>query len=406
MNFFRFLQTNARWLIGGFALCFCSSVGQTYFISLSGGEIRAEYGLSHGEFGGLYMGATLLSAATLTYLGRIVDYRSVSTTVLIAYLGLAFCALMMWGAQSLILLFLTVYGLRLFGQGMMTHIAMTAMGRWYAARRGRAVSIVGAGLQFGEATLPIIVVSVMATLGWRQSWLFAAFALLVVMPVVYKLMSQERVPRNKVDKLDSEAHEGKNWTRGEVLKDTIFWMLLIAVLAPPFIGTTIFFHQIHLLEVKNWTADIFASSFFIMSTSTFVCGLLFGALIDRVTAVRLLPFFPLPMGLASYLLGTIDNQNIIFVFMAMFGVSYGASTALIGTLWPEIYGTKYLGSVRSVVIAFGVSASALGPGISGLLIDVGIALEFQLQLMAIYCLCASLLMIVVVKRLIHRRHLP
>ena len=48
---FTFLRANANLIGFGFALCFVSSVGQTYFISLFGGEIRGEFGLSHGEFG-------------------------------------------------------------------------------------------------------------------------------------------------------------------------------------------------------------------------------------------------------------------------------------------------------------------------------------------------------------------
>ena len=69
----RFLRANARLIGFGFALCFLSSVGQTYFIALFGGEIRAAFGLSHGGFGTVYMAGTLASAATLMLLGRLVD---------------------------------------------------------------------------------------------------------------------------------------------------------------------------------------------------------------------------------------------------------------------------------------------------------------------------------------------
>ena len=128
-------------------------------------------------------------------------------------------------------------------------------------------------------------------------------------------------------------------------------------------------------------------------------------IIDRFSAVRILPIVLLPMGIASFLLASIENQAIIFVFMAMFGISYGASSTMLGTLWPEIYGTKYLGSVRSIVVALGVFASALGPGATGVMIDYGIPLEFQLKVMAIYCFVASLLMFFVAKVLIRRGHL-
>ena len=405
MQLIHFFQQNARWLIGGFALCFCSSVGQTYFIALSGGEIRADYGLSHGEFGGLYMGATLLSAATLPFLGRIVDFRSVSSTVLLVFLGLAVCAALMWYAQTLALLFIAIYGLRLFGQGMMTHIAMTAMGRWYVSNRGRAVSIAASGLSLATAILPVIVVTVAAFAGWRQSWLFASIALLLLLPLVYGLMKQERTPQGHKDIDENADQQVYNWTREEVLKDVYFWILMIAALAPSFISTTIQFHQIHLIDIKGWSPNIFASSFFVMSVTTVVVALLSGAAIDRFGSLRVLPFLLVPMGFASFLLGAIDHPLIIFVFMGLIGITQGMIATLLGTLWPEIYGTKYLGSVRAIVMALIVFSSAIGPGLTGVLIDYGISFEIQLHTMAIYCFVASLLMFFVANVLIRRGHL-
>lgn len=405
MNILRFLQENARWLIGGFALCFCSSVGQTYYIALSGGEIRHDFGLSHGEFGSLYMGATLLSAATLPFFGRIVDFRSVSSTVLIVFVGLAVCAALMWYAQTLALLFIAIYGLRLFGQGMMTHIAMTAMGRWYVGNRGRAVSIAASGLSLGTAVLPVIVVSVAAFAGWRQSWLFASIALLLLLPFVYGLMKQERTPQGLVDAEEKTELQVRHWTRAEVLKDVYFWVLMIAALAPSFISTTIQFHQIHLIDIKGWSQNIFASSFFVMAITTVIVSLLSGAAIDRFGSLRVLPLLLVPMGIASALLGAIDHPFIIFAFMGLIGITQGIVATLLGTLWPEIYGTKFLGSVRAIVMALIVFSSAIGPGLTGVLIDYDISFEIQLHAMAIYCFVASLLMFFVAKVLIRRGHL-
>ena len=141
MSFFSFLRENFRWVFAGFLLCLFSAFGQTYFIALSGGEIRAEYGLSNGEFGGLYMGATLASAMVLPFVGRIVDYLSVSRTVAITVPMLALACILMATSSGVVMLGLTLFLLRLFGQGMMTHISLTAMGRWFTGQRGRAVSL-------------------------------------------------------------------------------------------------------------------------------------------------------------------------------------------------------------------------------------------------------------------------
>ena len=108
MPYFAFLRENARWLLGGFLLTFFSSFGQTFFISLSGGAIREEYGLSNGEWGGLYMAATLCSALTLPFLGRIVDVISVSRTVFIIVPALAIAAVLMSVSNAIVLLFIVL----------------------------------------------------------------------------------------------------------------------------------------------------------------------------------------------------------------------------------------------------------------------------------------------------------
>lgn len=396
-----FLGENARWLAGGFLLCFFSSFGQTFFIALSGGEIRAEYGLSNGEWGSLYMLATLASALTLPRFGRIVDHVSVSRTVLIIAPGLALACWLMSVSTSVILLGLTLYLLRLFGQGMMTHTSITAMGKWYAGHRGRAVSLATLGHQTGEAVLPIAMVSLFAWIGWRNSWLAASlFLLLFALPVIFALMRVERTPR-LTDKPEVRR-TARDWTRAEVLRDALFWIMLMGVLAPAFIGTTIFFHQAYLVELRGWEREAFASAFIVMAAMTILFALVCGFLVDRFGAVSILPFYLLPLAAACFALALIPAQYGIFVFMALLGLSYGLSSTLFGAIWPEIYGTLHLGGVRAITVAAMVFSSALGPGLSGVLIDLGVFYPTQIFSMGVYCLAASVLMLFVARKLNER----
>jgi len=392
---------NSRWLLGGVLLTVFSSFGQTFFIALSAGDIRAEYGLSHGEFGGLYMLATLGSALTLPYIGRIVDHIPVAKTAMIIIPALALASVLMAYSTSIVLLVVTLFMLRLFGQGMMTHTSMTAMGRWYAAQRGRAVSIATLGHQIGEALLPIIFVYAVIWAGWRNTWLMAAGVLLLfALPVIFALMRVERMP-NANDAGDLAAST-RHWTRCEVLRDSCFWLLIAGVLAPGVIGTTIFFHQIYLIELRGWQTETFALSFTVMSAFTIVFALVSGQLIDRFSAVALLPVFLLPLSAACLVLAFIDADYAMFLFMGLLGVSYGMSSTLFGALWPEVYGTRHLGSVRSLVIAMMVFGTALGPGVTGYLIDMGISYPNQIAVLGLYCLAASGVMLFVSRRITER----
>lgn len=402
MPLVRFVARNARWIVGGFLLTFFSSFGQTFFIALSAGDIRAEYGLSHGAFGGLYMAATLASALTLPWLGRITDLYGAAAVTLIIVPALALGAVGMAFSAHPATLVLVIYMLRLFGQGMMTQNALTATGRWFAANRGRAVSLVTLGHNAGEAVLPFVFVAFAAALGWRDAWLAAAALLvLVALPVIAGLTARERSPQS--DAPDPKAIAPRQWTRTEVMADPLFWMLLTGVLAPAFIGTTVFFHQVYLVELRGWSLPVFASSFAVMSVTTIVFVLVSGALIDRFSATALLPVFLAPLALACFALGLLDAQWSAFAFMALLGVSYGFSSTLFGALWPEIYGTRQLGAIRAVVVAMMVCATAVGPGLTGALIDLGVGYPAQIVAMGLYCAAATVLMAIVSRRLSARR---
>lgn len=401
MTYYQFVRENSRWLAGGFLLCFFSSLGQTFFISLSGGHIRAEYGLTNGEFGSVYMAATLASALTLPFLGRLVDKVSVSTTALIVMPVLGFACIMMAWSQSLLMLVITIYLLRLFGQGMMTHTSITAMGRWFSGHRGRAISVATMGHQTGEALLPLTMIGIYSLVGWRNSWLVAAaFILLVALPAVYHLMRLERQPQ-QADAV-SPRTAPRHWQRREVLRDPLFWVMLIGVLAPGFIGTTVFFHQAYLLELRGWPPELFASAFVAMAIMTMSFAFITGLLIDRFGSPAVLPLYQVPLALCCFTLATIEAPIGIFIFMALLGVSYGISSTLFGALWPEVYGTRHLGGVRSITVAIMVFATAMGPGVTGILIDRGVSYLTQFRVMGTYCLAAAVAMIFVSRVLSQR----
>lgn len=397
MPFLRFLTANARWLVGGLLMTMFSSFGQTFFISLSAGHVREEYGLTNGGFGTLYMLATLASALTLPRLGQIVDRTSTRNVALIVIPSLAAACVLMALSHNIALLFVTIYLLRLFGQGMMTHTAFTAMARWFSAQRGRAVSLVALGQNIGEASFPLTFVAISAALGWRTGWLIGAGCLVVLaLPLIVSLLAQERKPRSGDPA--PRISTARDWTRAEVIRDPVFYMLLCGIMAPAFIATTILFHQIYLVDLRGWSIEVFASSFILSASMTVVFALVCGYLIDRLSGVTLLPWFLLPLAIACLVLGSFDAQWSAVAFMALLGISNGFSSTLFGSLWPEIYGTRHLGAIRALVVAIMVFASAMGPGLTGFLIDHQVSYPAQIVTMGLYCIAASVLMAVAVRR--------
>ncbi|MDA0703864.1 MAG: MFS transporter [Proteobacteria bacterium] len=393
------VRSEARWLSSGFLLTLCSSFGQTYFIALFAGHLKADLGLSDGLFGSLYTIGTLGSAAMLIWAGKLADRFPIRWLGIGVMVGLAVTALGMSAVESAWSLGLALFGLRFLGQGMMGHVAMTAMGRWFNRKRGRAVAIAGLGFPVGEAVLPLIVVASIGLIGWRMTWVAAA-VLLATVPVLvmFFLLKRERVPTT-----GPAAHDGtgprtsrRHWTRGEVLRSPLFYALMPGLLGPPFIQTGMFFNQIEIVEWRGW--DLTAC-FPILAAANVLTSLGIGWLVDRVGARRLLPLVQIPLGLATVLLVLVPSPYVLPVFMILIGMSHGSISTVQSALWAEIYGTDHLGAIRGMGMAAMVFATALSPGLMGVLMDGGIALQNQLAVMAVYCAAAALWMAAMVPRL-------
>ncbi|KCZ88885.1 MFS transporter [Hyphomonas johnsonii] len=392
---FNFLRVEARWLLAGFLLTLASSFGQTYFISLSNTDLMERFGLNHGGIGLVYALATTASAIILLEFGRIVDRVTTRTAAIITACGLAAACLLMAMVQAVWMLFFAFLALRLFGQGMMSQVAMTATGRWFEARRGRAISIVSLGYAAGIASTPALAVTVMAMFGYRQLWILAAAVmLLVAVPVLFVLLSHERVPSGVASTPDADMQsEKRSWRRAQVLRSPAFWILLAGVLCPSFMLTSLLFHQLHLMDVKHWDSANYAATFSVFALVQVASSLLCGGLIDRFSAHRLLPVYLVPMALALIGVSQVDGFWIVLPMMILIGITAGFDGAIAGALWPELFGPKFLGEIRALTFAIVVGASAVSPLVTGYLIDLGIGFPLQLLFMGAYTLAASALML-------------
>ena len=223
-----FLIQNARWLIATALLYFCSCFGQTFFISLFAGEIRSAFSLTHGDWGLIYSGGTLTSAIAMLCFGGLVDRYKITLNIKIVVVALSFLCLSMTFVNTIWILPVIIFGLRFFGQGMLIHIPAVAIGKWYGKNKGKALSISIMGFSLGEAIFPVIFVSLFIVLGWRNSWIIGMIILLLVLPIILRLLSNERVPNSRDENIANQyGMKNKHWTRKDVLKNWVFWAVII-----------------------------------------------------------------------------------------------------------------------------------------------------------------------------------
>lgn len=377
-GYLRFLRASPRLLAFGFLLSFFSSFGQTFFIGLFNADIREAFALSHGGFGSIYSAATLASALSLPWLGRLVDELDLRVySYAVAGLLAAACAALA-AAPSALVLGAALFALRLGGQGLMSHVSVTSMARYFEADRGKAVSIASMGHPAGEAVLPLTAVSVAGVLGWRGAWMaFGAVVIMVLVPLIaWTLRGHGERHRHHLARIGAAATDPRaHWSRGEVMRDRRFRLILPVVLASPFIITGVFFHGPHLAETKGWSLSWFAGSFVAYAGATVASSLVAGPLIDRLGARRVLPFYLIPLGGALAILSALDHPLVAFAFMLTAGVSTGANFIVAAALWAELYGTMHLGAIRSMVQALMVLSTAASPVAMGWLLDLGASME-------------------------------
>ena len=387
----QFMRENAAFLLAGVLLTFTSSYGQTFFISIFAGEIKADFGLSDGDWGLIYTLGTTLSALVFAWSGTLTDRFRVKGLVLTVLPGLALACLFMSLAQSAVLLIFVVFLLRIFGQGMTSHLATVAMARWFVARRGMALSLAAMGFAVGQAVLPLIFEALKTWLDWRSLWLVAAALVLVTLPVLLRLLRLERTPQSIASQEEVRGLGGRHWTRGEVMRSPLFWLMVPALVGPSAWGTALFFHQVHIAEVKGWAVIEWFALMPLFTATMVASTLISGQAIDRLGAARLMSVFMLPFALSFAVIGAAPGIWVAGAGLMIFGLGQGMMGTVPAAFWAEFYGTRHIGSIKAAAAALMVFGSAVGPGVTGVLIDWGIDYPAQMLGLTVYFVTAAVL---------------
>jgi len=391
MSLFQFIRANGPFLAAGALLAFSSSFGQTFLISVFAGVIREEFSLSHGEWGGIYTIGTFASAVVMIWAGVLTDHFRARALGAVVLVMLALACVMVALAPAAWSLPFVIFALRFAGQGMTTHIAVVAMARWFVASRGKALSIASLGIAAGEALLPLAAVSMLGVVPWRWLWVSFAVFLVLMVPVLARLLRMERTPQSVAAESQAVGMKGWHWTRKQALRHWLFWLMVPSILAPSAWSTAFFFQQVHLAQTKGWTHVQLVALFPLYTAVSVTAMLASGWVIDRVGTARLMPVFLLPMGAGFVVIGLTDGLAIAAFGMALMAISQGANSTLPNAFWAEFYGTKNLGGIKALATAVMVFGSAIGPGLTGYLIDAGIDFQDQMVGIAAYFVFAAAL---------------
>ncbi len=372
-----FKSLSLKVIIFGFIFTFFSSFGQSFFLGLFNSSIRETLSITHGQFGSIYASATLLSSFLLIWVGKKIDDINIFKFALYVTLLLAFSCFFFSKISSIVFLFIAVFLMRFSGQGLMSHTATTTISRFFTKSRGKALSIGWFGLSTAEFILPVLIVYLLTLTVWQNIWLSISVLILFFLPFTSFVLIKNLNFNSREDVNDQNfiEKEIKNWTRVEVLKDYRFYIVCLNMLAMPWIATGVFVYQSYITESKEWGEFVIAQSFMAYSILSVITLLGSGFLIDKFTSRKLLIFMNIPLLISMLVLFYLDISTSAFIFLGLIGISNGLANVLGSSTWAEIYGVKYIGSIKALTTALMVFSTAFGTALFGLLIDKGFTIE-------------------------------
>ena len=168
------------------------------------------------------------------------------------------------------------------------------------------------------------------------------------------------------------------------------------MLAMPWIATGIFVYQSFILTSKNWGEFVIAQSFMVYSIASVVTLFFAGFLIDKFTSRKLLIYMNFPLLLSLIILFIFKTPISSFFFLGLVGVSNGFANVLGSSTWAELYGVKFIGSIKALTTALMVFSTAFGTALFGLLIDYGYSIE-KISLISISYILISLILLFLIR---------
>ncbi len=401
-----FNSLSLKVIVFGFIFTFFSSFGQSFFLGLFNSSIRETLSITHGQFGSIYASATLLSSFLLIWVGKKIDDINIFKFAFYVTLLLSFSCFFFSKISSVFFLFIAVFLMRFSGQGLMSHTATTTIARYFTISRGKALSAGWFGLSTAEFILPVLIVYLLTITAWQNIWISISILTLIFLPLAsfFLIKKLDFDTREQVESGDNEIKEIKQWKRIEVIKDYRFYIICLNMLSMPWIATGVFVYQSFITEAKEWGSFVIAQSFMVYSILSVVTLLGSGFLIDKFTSRKLLIFMNIPLLFSTLVLFFFDNPITSFIFLGLIGISNGLANVLGSSTWAEIYGVKFIGSIKALTTALMVFSTAFGTALFGFLIDRGFSIE-QIAMISFIYISLSLILLFFVRNKLNPQYI-
>jgi MFS family permease len=373
MNVLTLFRREPRALAFGLLHTLAATIGQTFLVSLFLPGIKQSFALGDAQVSLLFTGTTLASAVALWKIGAWIDRVDIVRYCVSCGLFLAFSCAAIASAQHVTVLAVGLFCLRLAGNGLLTHVALTATARYFVRERGQALSLVLLGSSVGEVGLPALFVTLIELWGWRSTQAAAGclgFVLVLAAAAAVRRQPAFRSPHHRAEDVGTTPpHHAHAMPR--VHRRAYFLLTAPLFIAMPLVITAALFHQALIAHEKGFSLPWFAISFVGFPISRVAISFVTGPLVDRIGSTW--PFsvhlLPLAAGIAALI--TVESPWVAPFYWVCAGIAAGMGAVLQTTVIAERVPVERLGAARSILTALSIVASAAGPSLYGVALASG-----------------------------------
>lgn len=378
------------WLIlfaGSLGILF-SIPGQTMGVSVYTDHLISNLHLTRIQISTAYMIGTLISSLLMTKAGLFYDKfgARVAASGSAFFLGLFLIFLsqsvgitrFIHSLTSLpsvsiafVLMIIGFFGIRFFGQGVLTLVSRGMVMRWFETHRGFAAAIMGVFTSFGFSYAPIVLQSLIDISGWENSWTLIGITLiLIILPFIIVIFRDS--PEDCLIKMEEGVHiktgsrsQGddvkREYTLEEAKKDPQLWFYLFILFYWALYNTAFTFHITSIFaSLGKSTTE--AVAIFLPISIISVGARFFGSWLSDMIRMKYI-FYTLVIGtfFAALAISLPYNGLAKIILILGMGFSSGLFGVITSVVWPKLYGRAHLGAISGLAMSFIVAGSALGP---------------------------------------------
>ena len=370
--------------------------GRTQGLGLITEPLLSDLGIGRVDYAQLNLWATLIGSAGAIGIGRFID-RFGSRVVLAAVAAaLGMTVVLMSRVTTFTGLAVAITLTRALGQSALSVVSIAMVGQWFVRRIDMAMATYSVVLSVGFMIAFPVVGSVVQSSGWRTAW-FAVGAAILAGLVPLALLFVRRNPESigiAVDGDDAAAARSKfqvpssgsnaepgtpnvglepeppGSTLAEALRTPAFWVFAAGAALYGLVASGIGLFNESVLAERGFGPNVYYQTL-VVTAITGLAGNFIGGWLARSVPLNRLMAVSLSVLAAGLLaLPHISTLAMAMAWAVMMGLGGGLVMVMFFSVWPRLYGRRQLGRIQGVAQAMTVLASAVGPLLLALCVDM------------------------------------